>query len=124
MATLGPGCDTSMLPPPAADLHVHMSPPCTDFSAANTAKTPSDVQPFSGQPHRIVADICLQKFCMENGKSGKHISLGHKAKKLYLTDHPDFQFEKKDIFANGQMIKANRWTEDMKPYLQRALVDV
>ena len=97
---------------------------CKDIITTAAFTTPSDVQPFSGQLHRIVADICLQKFCMENGKSGKHISLGHRAKKLYLAEHPGFQFEKKDIFANGQMIKANRWTEDMKPYLERALADV
>ena len=93
---------------------------CKDIITTAAFTAPSDGQPLSDH----VADICLQKFCMENGKPGKHISLGHKAKKLYLTDHPEFQFEKKDIFANGQMIKANRWTADMKPYLQRALVDV
>ena len=97
---------------------------CKDIITTAAFTTPSDVQPFSGQSHRIVVDICLQKFCMENGKPGKHISLGHRAKKLYLAEHPGFQFEKKDIFANGQMIKANRWTEDMKPYLERALADV
>ena len=34
LATLGPGGDSADLPPPATDLHVHLSPPCTDLSPA------------------------------------------------------------------------------------------
>jgi len=59
-------------------------------------------------------DICLQKFCMEQKRSGKHIKLGKIAKALYLKDHPDFEFPQNDIFANGQIIQANRWTESMR----------
>jgi hypothetical protein len=91
---------------------------CKDIIATAAFTTPS------GDPQRLDRDICLQQFCMENGKPGKHISLGHKAKKLFLADNPGFQFEKKDIFCNGQMIKANRWTEVMRPYLQEALAEV
>ena len=69
-------------------------------------------------------DICLQKFCAERGKAGQHISLGSKAKKLYLADHPDFTFPKKDVYANGQIIQANRWTEGMRGYLERALASM
>ena len=50
-----------------------------------------------------------------------HISLGNKAKKLYLDDHPGYTFPKKDVFANGQIIQANRWVASMMPYLERAL---
>ena len=67
-------------------------------------------------------DICLQQFCAQNGKAGKHVMLGKKAKQLYLSDNPEFIFPKKTVFANGQMIEANRWTESMKKYLGEALL--
>ena len=66
-------------------------------------------------------DVCLQQFCAERGKPGWHISLGKKAKKLYLDDHPGYTFPKKDVYANGQLVQANRWLESMRPYLERAL---
>ena len=66
-------------------------------------------------------DICLQQFCAERGKPGGHVSLGKKAKKLYLDDHPGYTFPKKDVYANGQLVQANRWLESMRPYLERAL---
>jgi hypothetical protein len=66
-------------------------------------------------------DICLQQFCAERGRPGQHISLGKRAKKLYLADHPDYRFPKKTVFANGQLIEANRWTESMQSYLERAI---
>ena len=47
--------------------------------------------------------------------------LAKKAKRLYLDDHPGFVFPKKDIFANGQLIQANRWVASVLPYLERAL---
>lgn len=69
-------------------------------------------------------DVCLMQFCAQNGKAGKHISLGHRAKKLYLADHPDYVFEKKDVFTQGQLVKANRWVESQRPYLERAIADI
>ena len=66
-------------------------------------------------------DVCLQQFCAERGRPGGHISLGKKAKKLYLEDYPGYVFMKKDVYANGQIIQANRWVESMLPYLERAL---
>ena len=66
-------------------------------------------------------DICLQQFCAERGKAGGHIGLGKRAKKLYLDDHPGYTFPKKDVYANGQIIQANRWVESMRPYLKQAL---
>jgi hypothetical protein len=81
---------------------------------------------FTGEGHRLEEkpqdrDICLQQFCAERGKPGNHISLGKKAKKLYLEDHPGYTFPKKDVYANGQIIQANRWTESMRGYLERGL---
>jgi hypothetical protein len=69
-------------------------------------------------------DVCLQMFCAQNGKPGKHISLGKRAKALYLAEHPDFVFPKKDIFTKGQMVKANRWVESQRSYLERAIADI
>ena len=66
-------------------------------------------------------DVCLQQFCAERGKPGGHISLGKKAKRLYLDEHPGYVFPKKDVYANGQLIQANRWVASMLPYLERAL---
>ena len=66
-------------------------------------------------------DVCLQQFCAERGRPGRHISLGTKAKRLYLDEHPGYVFQKKDIYANGQLIQANRWVASMLPYLERAL---
>ena len=78
---------------------------------------------FTGQGQLAVEDkdVCLQQFCAERGKPGGHISLGKKAKRLYLDDHPGYAFLKKDIYANGQLIQANRWVASMLPYLERAL---
>jgi len=67
------------------------------------------------------ADICLQQFCASRGKKGLEAVLGKRAKKLYLEDHPGFTFPKKTIFAQGQMVEANRWTASMASYLERAL---
>ena len=66
-------------------------------------------------------DICLQQFCMERGRAGMHGQLGKKAKALYLADNPGYTFPKKDVYANGQIVQANRWTESMRDYLERAL---
>ena len=66
-------------------------------------------------------DICLQQFCASRGKKGQEAALGRKAKRLYLEDHPGFAFPKKTIFAQGQMVEANRWTTSMVAYLERAL---
>ena len=79
---------------------------------------------FTGQGQLAVEDkdICLQQFCAERGKPGGHITLGMKAKRLYLDDHPGYVFPKKDVFANGQIIQANRWVESMLPWLERALL--
>ena len=66
-------------------------------------------------------DICLQQFCASRGKRGQEAALGKKAKKMYLEDHPGFAFPKKTIFAQGQMVEANRWTTSMVAYLERAL---
>ena len=84
----------------------------------NAAFTPD----AADRQNREDNDICLQQFCAQNGKAGKHVMLGKKAKQLYLSDNSEFIFPKKTVFANGQMIEANRWTESMKTYLEEALL--
>ena len=69
-------------------------------------------------------EICLQQFCMERGRAGLHMQLGKKAKKLYLADHPTYKFRQKDVYANGQMVPANCWTESMRDYLDKALQEL
>ena len=61
---------------------------------------------------------------MEQGRAGKHVQLGKAAKKLYVRDHPGYEFPKKDVYCNGQLIPVNRWTESMRPYLERALAEL
>ena len=80
-------------------------------------------QPGQGQLGGAEEDkeICLQQFCASRGKKGYESALGKKAKKLYLEDHPGFTFPKKTIFAQGQMVEANRWTASMAKYLEHAL---
>ena len=63
----------------------------------------------------------MQQVCAERGKRGQHITLGKKAKKMYMNDHPGFDFPKKDVYANGQLIQANKWTTSMQSYLEQAL---
>ena len=84
----------------------------------NAAFTPDAVD----RENRDDNDICLQQFCAQNGKAGKHVTFGKKAKQLYLSYNPEFIFPKKTVFANGQMVEANRWTQSMKKYLEEALL--
>ena len=81
--------------------------------AKDMITTAAFTQPVQGPEED--RDICLQQFCAERGKAGGHITLGKKAKKLYLDDHPGYTFPKKDVYANGQLIQANRWVESIGP---------
>jgi hypothetical protein len=86
--------------------------------------TAAFVESGSGSILSTDRDICLQQFCLQHGKPNKQIKLGQAAKKLYLEDHPDYVFDKRDIFANGHLVKANRWTESQRSYLERAIVNI
>ena len=68
-------------------------------------------------------EICIRGFLSAKGirNATTDSKLGRVAKQLYLDDHPDYEFQKKRILANGQMVSANVWRESMKPYLERAL---
>lgn len=44
LATLGEGRDEVQLPPPASDLHVHFSTPCTELSIARRGDAKADIE--------------------------------------------------------------------------------
>ena len=68
-------------------------------------------------------EICIRSILHQAGinKHGLESQLGTLAKKLYINDHPDYSFPKKQIYANGQMCQANVWYESQQEYLQKAL---
>ena len=68
-------------------------------------------------------EVCIRSFLSERGirNATMDSKLGRAAKQLYMKDHPDYTFQKKQIYANGQMLPANVWRESMRPYLERAL---
>ena len=80
------------------------------------------------QPHAANGDneICIRQFLQGRGvrSAGIDSKLGAAAKKLYLADHPDYVFPKKEIYANGQMVSANIWYEPQRPYLESALASI
>ena len=56
LATLGGGGDHVDLPPPAPDLHVHASSPCTDLSCARGA---------SATPDDIARGVSMLRWCLD-----------------------------------------------------------
>jgi site-specific DNA-cytosine methylase len=56
LATLGNGGDQIELPPPAPDLHVHLSSPCTDLSCARGA---------SATPDDIARGVSMLRWCLD-----------------------------------------------------------
>ena len=68
-------------------------------------------------------EVCIRGFLSERGirNATMDSKLGRAAKQLYIKDHPGYIFQKKQIYANGQMLPANVWRESMRPYLERAL---
>jgi site-specific DNA-cytosine methylase len=56
LATLGNGGDQVDLPPPAPDLHVHASSPCTDLSCARGA---------SATPEDIARGVSMLRWCLD-----------------------------------------------------------
>ena len=64
LVTLGKATNTLELPPPSASLHIHSSPPCTDFSPARNGSVGSaaaaDVE-WSVQVMRWALDLVLER---------------------------------------------------------------
>ena len=72
-------------------------------------------------------EVCVREVINAAGRAretGLDCKVGKLAKKLYLTDHPEFSFPKKSIYANGQLIVANTWRESQRPYIERALASL
>ena len=55
---------------------------------------------------------------------GPDMRAGKLAKKLTLEDHPSYEFPKKQIYANGQLITSNMWSESQRAYIQRAVASL
>ena len=68
-------------------------------------------------------EICIRAFLSDRGirNVAMDSKLGREAKRMYLTDHPNYTFPKKTIYANGQMLQANLWKESQRHYLIRAM---
>ena len=66
----------------------------------------------------------IEAWLRERGHPGQHVKLGMRAKALCIADNPNFTVPKKDVYANGQIIQANRWTESMRDYLERVLMEL
>ena len=68
-------------------------------------------------------EVSIQEIALQNGlrAPGDVIALGRLAKNLYLQKHPGYQFQKKEIYCNGQRIMANNWTISMKPVILEAV---
>ena len=68
-------------------------------------------------------EICIREFLQRSGHRDASIDsrLGKTAKALLLKDNPAYVFPKKEIYANGQMLRANVWYEYQSKYLEQAL---
>jgi DNA (cytosine-5)-methyltransferase 1 len=60
LASLGPAADAIDLPPPAPDLHLHASPPCTELSPAKSRATEDGVAAGLGML-RWALDLFLER---------------------------------------------------------------
>ena len=68
-------------------------------------------------------EVCIRQFLQARGIHDHSMDcrLGKAAKQLYLAEHPEYCFPKKDIYVNGQILPANIWYESQRPFLERAL---
>ena len=73
-------------------------------------------------------EICIRGVVNDAGRSRESPALdmkvGKLAKKLMLTENPDFVFPKKTIYANGQQVSANVWLESQRGYIDAALAQL
>ena len=75
----------------------------------------------------IDKEVCVREVINEAGRSretGLDCKVGKLAKKLYIADHPGFEFPKKQVYANGQLISANMWLVSQRGYIERALASL
>lgn len=78
--------------------------------------------PPAGEP--ADKEVCIRSVVNAAGRARESaqidIKVGKLAKKLYLADHPAYNFPKKTIWANGQQIEANLWLESQRSYIEKA----
>lgn len=71
-------------------------------------------------------EICIKQLLLERGlrQAGLDARVGKAAKKLFLEENPGYEFVKKNVICNGQVLKANIWRESQKEYIERALAQL
>jgi len=76
------------------------------------------------QPHD--REICIKQILLERGlrQAGLDARVGKVAKKLLLEEQPAYEFVKKDIVCNGQVLQANVWKESQREYIERAMAQL
>ena len=68
-------------------------------------------------------EICIKQVLLEKGlrQPGLDARVGKVAKRLFLHENPSYEFPKKDIVCNGQVLKANVWRESQQQYIDQAI---
>ena len=73
-------------------------------------------------------EICVREVVNAAGRAkespGIDCKVGRVAKQLYLADFPTYQFPKKQIYCNGQLVEANLWLSSQKKYIEAALASI
>ena len=73
-------------------------------------------------------EICIRELVNAAGRArespGIDQKVGKLAKKMYLAEHPEYVFPKKNIYCQGQLISANMWLASQKAYIERALASL
>ena len=71
-------------------------------------------------------EICIKQVLLERGlrRPGLDAQVGKLAKKLLLDENPSYEFVKKDIVCNGQVLQANVWKESQRSYVDQALAQL
>ena len=71
-------------------------------------------------------EINIRTFLSEHGirDPSMDCKLGKVGKRLFLNDHPDYEFQQKQILVGGQVVPANIWKKSMESYLERALKEI
>ena len=92
----------------------------------STAMFCSSSSSSSEAPQQADREICIKQLLLERGlrQFGLDAQVGKIAKKLLLEENPGYQFIKKDIVCNGQVLKANVWRESQMEYITRALAQL
>ena len=68
-------------------------------------------------------EICIREVLSKSGIRDPKMDskVGREAKRLYLIDHPNYVFPKKNIYVNGQMLPANVWYLSQRSYVEQAV---